>query len=135
MLWERGRYHCLGMETLVYGLGTRTLLLFGHGCSGDRMLLEHESCYGVGMDTLVTVCSLFLCDPMLWEDERYYGLGVVALVSAFIKRWTASWFGHICSRDRMLLEHKRHYGLRMDALVTVCSWNLELIRQRPLTPQ
>ena len=62
MLWERERYHGLGMGALVivcsgntnvimlkarvlwspYDLGTRTLLWFGHGCSGHRMFLEHE---------------------------------------------------------------------------------------------
>ena len=30
---------------------------FGHGCSGERMLLEHERYYGLGMDALVSVCS------------------------------------------------------------------------------
>ena len=29
----------------------------------------------------------------------------------------------------MLLEHERNYILGMDALVTVCSWNLGLVRQ------
>ena len=28
-------------------------LWFGHGCSGERMLLEHERNYGLGMDALV----------------------------------------------------------------------------------
>ena len=32
-------------------------LWFGHGCSGERMLLEHERHYGLGMDALVSVCS------------------------------------------------------------------------------
>ena len=27
----------------------------------------------------------------------------------------------------MLLEHERYYGLGMDALVTVCSWNTNVI--------
>ena len=29
------------------------------GCSGQRMLLEHEWYYGLGMDALVSVCSCF----------------------------------------------------------------------------
>ena len=33
------------------------LAWFGHGCSGNRMLLKHERYYGLGMDALVTVCS------------------------------------------------------------------------------
>ena len=43
-----------------YALGPRTFLIFGHGCSGDPMLLEHErhyeSYYGLGLDALMTVC-------------------------------------------------------------------------------
>ena len=30
---------------------------FGHGCSNDRMLLEHGRYYGLGVEALVTVCS------------------------------------------------------------------------------
>ena len=40
-----------------HALGTRTESWFGHGCSGHRMLLEHERNYGLAMDALVTVCS------------------------------------------------------------------------------
>ena len=40
-----------------YALGTRAEIWFGHGCSGHRMLLEHQRNYGLGMDALVTVCS------------------------------------------------------------------------------
>ena len=32
-------------------------LWFGHGCSGNCMLLENERNYGLGMDALVNVCS------------------------------------------------------------------------------
>ena len=39
-----------------YALETRTFLWLGHGCSGVRMLLEHELYYGLGMDALVTEC-------------------------------------------------------------------------------
>ena len=46
--------------------GTRTLLWFGHGCSVDRMLLEHERNYGLGMDTLVSVCSWNMNVIMVW---------------------------------------------------------------------
>ena len=41
----------------AYALGTRTLLWFGHGCFGQRMLSEHERYYGLGMDALVSVWS------------------------------------------------------------------------------
>ena len=42
-----------------YALEIRTLLWFGHGCSGNRMLSKHERYYGLGMDALVIVCSSF----------------------------------------------------------------------------
>ena len=41
----------------MYAPGTRTDLLFGHGCSGHRMLSGHERNYGLGLDALVTICS------------------------------------------------------------------------------
>ena len=37
-----------------YALGTHTELWFGHGCSGDRMLLEQERNHGLGLDAPVT---------------------------------------------------------------------------------
>ena len=37
-----------------------------HGCSGHRMLLEHERNYGLGMDALVTVCSWNTKGIMVW---------------------------------------------------------------------
>ena len=56
------------MHWRPYALGKRTELWFGHGCSGDRLLLEHERyhCFGMdvyerklglGMDALFAVCS------------------------------------------------------------------------------
>ena len=42
------------MHWFAYALGTRTELQFGHGCTGERMLLEHETNYGLGMDALVS---------------------------------------------------------------------------------
>ena len=39
---------------------------FGHGCFGQRMLLEHELCHRLGMDAL------------LLARERSYGLGMDA---------------------------------------------------------
>ena len=45
-----------------------------HGCSGDRMFLEHERNDGLGMDA---------AGPrMLLEHGRNYGLGMDALVIA-----------------------------------------------------
>ena len=93
--------HDLGMDALIIEC-TRIgrLLWFGHGCSSDRMLLEHERSYGLGMDAPVTVCP---SDRMLLEHERSYGLGMDA------------------PSDRMLLEHERYYGLGM----MVWAWMLQ----------
>ena len=52
-----GRMVWAGMLWFPYALGTRTELWFAHGCSGRRMLLEHERNYGLGMDALGSVCS------------------------------------------------------------------------------
>ena len=108
MVWE-------WMLWSPYALGTRTELWFGHGCSGQRMLLEHERNYDLGMDALVTVCSWNTNGIMVWAWMLWspYALGTR----------TELWFGHGCSGHCMLLEHERNYGLGMDALVTVCSWN------------
>ena len=99
----------------AYALGTRTELWFGHGCSGQRKLLEHERNYGLGMDALVRVCSWNTNGIMVWAWMLWsaYALGTR----------TELWFGHGCSGQRKLLEHERNYGLGMDALVRVCSWN------------
>ena len=158
MLLEHERYHGLGMGALAticswnmnvimvwawmlwqpYALGTRTLSWFGHGCSGNRMLLEHERYHGLGMDAQATVCS--------WNTKRYHGLGMGALATVcswnmnviMVWAWmlwqpyalgtrTLSWFGHGRIGNRMLLEHEHNHGLGMDALATVCSWNTNVI--------
>ena len=195
MLLEHERYYGLGTAALVivcssntnvimvwarmlwssYALGARTLLWFGHGRSGHRILCEHERYYGLDTDALVIVCSwstnvIMVWARMLWssyalgartllwfgrgcsghrmlfEHERYYGLGTHALVivcswsTNVIMVWarmlsssyalgarTLLWFGHACSGHRMLFEHERNYGLGMDALVIVCSRNTNVI--------
>ena len=136
-----------------YALGTRTGLWFGHGCSGQRMLWEHERDYGFGMMlwsayALGTRTGLWFghgCSGqrMFLGHERDYGLGMdAALVSVcsghtneiMVWAWmlwssyalgtrTRLWFGHGCSGQRMFSEHERDYGLGMDALVSVCSGN------------
>ena len=93
MVWAR-------MLWSSYALRTRTLLWFGHGCSGHRMLFEHERYYGLGTDALVIVCSwstnvIMVWARMLWSS---YALGARALL----------WFGHGCSGHRMLLAHERY---------------------------
>ena len=53
-----------------YALGPRTLLIFGHGCSVDPMLLEYErhyeSYYGLGLDALMTACFWNTNVIMVW---------------------------------------------------------------------
>ena len=57
----RRRVLCLqGMKSLFFfalwsAYALPTQLWFGHGCSVDRMLSEHERKYGLGMDALVIV--------------------------------------------------------------------------------
>ena len=126
-------------------LETRTELWFGHGCSGRRMLLEHERNYGLGMDALVAVCSWNTNGLLVWNTNGVvvwawmpYGIMVWGLDALGTELWfevwmlwtpyalgtrTESWFGHGCSGRRMLLEHEQNHGLGMDALVAVCSWN------------
>ena len=91
MAWAR-------MLRSSYALGTRTLFWFGHGCSGHRMLLEHERNYGLGMDALATVCSWNANGIMVWAWMLWspYALGAR----------TELWLGHGCSGNHM-----------------ICSWN------------
>ena len=107
------------MQRSPYALGTRTELWFGHGCSGHRMLLEHERNYGLGMDALVTVCSSNTNGIMVWAWMQWspYAFGAK----------TELRFGHGCNGHHMLLEHEQKYDLGMDALVTVCFWNTNVI--------
>ena len=97
-----------------YAHGTRTELWFGHGCSGHRMLLEHERNYDLGMDA---------GHRMLLEHERNYDLGMDALVTVCSWNTNRIMIWAWSSGHRMLLEHERNYDLGMDALVTVCSWS------------
>ena len=53
MAWARMLERCKNPGVLQISI----LQAHWHGCSGERMLLEHERCYGFGMDALVSVCS------------------------------------------------------------------------------
>ena len=139
MLLEHERNSDLGMDALVSvcswntngimvwawmlwsakALGTRTEICFGHGCSGQRMRLEHERNNALCMDALVSVCSWNTNGIMLWSWTLW---SACALGTR-----TELWFGHGCSDQRMRLEHERNYALSMDALVSVCSWNTSRI--------
>ena len=122
MLFERERYHGLSTDALVivcssktnvimvwtwtlwssYALRTQTLSWFGHGCSGHRMLLEHERYHGLGMDALVIVFSRSTSAIMVWARMLWS--------SYDLRTQTFLWFGHGCSGHRMLSEHERYYG-------------------------
>ena len=114
-------------------LGTRTELKFGHGCSGHRMLLEHERNYGLDMDVLVAVCSwntngIMVWAWVLWSPCSWNTNGILVWAWVLWSPYALGTrmelkFGHGCSGHRMLLEHERNYRLGMDALVSVCSWN------------
>ena len=133
-------------------IGTRTELWFGHGCFGQRTLLERERSYGLGMDALVSVCFSNTNEIMVWawmlwsayalgtRTELWFGhecsVSVCSWNTNGIMVWarmlwsaydfgtrTELWFGHGCSGQSMLLEHERNCDLGMDALVNICSWN------------
>ena len=54
MLLVHERFHGLGMDAIMtICFGIRTLLMFGHGCSVDRMLLARNQNYA---HALMTVC-------------------------------------------------------------------------------
>ena len=139
MLSEHERYHALGMgasptvcsrNTNVimlwawahrqpYALGTRTLSWFGHACSGNRMLSEHERYHALGMGASPTVCSRNTNVIMLWAwaHRQPHAVGTRTL----------SCFGHGRIANRMLSEHERYHALGMGASPTVCSWNRNVI--------
>ena len=64
--------HGLGMDALVIALtATRTELWSRHGCSGERMLLEHERNHGLGIDVLVI--ALIATRTELWSRHGCSG--------------------------------------------------------------
>ena len=81
------------MRLSSYALGTRTLSWFGHGCTSNRMLAEHERSYGLGMDALVIVCSPNTNAIVVWAWMRLssYALGTRTL----------AWCGNGCTCYRM----------------------------------
>ena len=78
MVWARMLWSAYALRTRTllwfghgcsghrYALRTRTLLWFGHGCSRHRMLFEHERYYGLGAYALVIVCSSNANVIMVW---------------------------------------------------------------------
>ena len=101
--------HALGKQAIFlvwawmlwgsYALGTRTVLWFGHGCSGQRMLLEHERYYDLGLGALVKLCSWNTNGLMVWAWMLWsmYALGTR----------TIFWLGPGCSGRRSSLNTNR----------------------------
>ena len=79
--------------------------------------LEHEGYYGSGMGALM--------NRILLEHERYCGSGMDALETRI-----SLWFGHGCSHEPYALGTRTFYGSGMDALVSICSWNTNVIMVR-----
>ena len=103
MVWAR-------MHRSPCARGPRTLLWFGHGCAGHRVLADHERHYGLGMDALVTVCSWTTNVIMVWARMHW---------SPCVRGpRTLLWFGHGCTGHRVFVNHERYYGLSIYALVT-----------------
>ena len=77
------------MLWIACALETQAELWFGHGCSDDRMFLEHERNYSLGMDALVSVCFWNTSGIMVWAWMHWlaYVFGTRAEL----------WFGHGCS--------------------------------------
>ena len=114
------------MPWLPYVSGPRTLLWFGHGWTGYRVLLDHERYYDLSMDALLTVRSWTTNVIMVWAWMQNTNVIMVwawmpGLPYALEPR-TLLWFGHACDASRVLLDRERYYGLGMDAVVTVCFW-------------
>ena len=86
-----------------YALGTRTLLWFGHGCSGDCMFLEHERYYSLGMDARIIVC--------FWNTSVIKGMDALVSKCSWNMNIIMVWAG--CSGHRMLLEQERYSALGM----------------------
>ena len=57
--WPATRHCCASRDDCLLIACTRktnVIIWFGHGCTGDRMHLEHESYCGLGMDALAIKC-------------------------------------------------------------------------------
>ena len=99
--------------------GPRTLLWFEHGCTGHRVLVDHERYHDLGMDALVTVCSWTTNVIVVWARMHWSPCARGPR--------TLLWVGHGCTGHLVFVDHERYYGLSMDALVTVCSWTTNVI--------
>ena len=89
-------------------LGTRTLLWFGHECSGYCMLWEHEQHYGLGMDAVVIGCT------------RNTNVSIPLLPHIPPTQSSETSQNRVRKSPR-LLKHERYHGLGKDALVIRCS--------------
>ena len=102
-----------------YALGTRTELWFGHGCSGDRVVLVHEMKYGFGMDAPVTVCFWNTNGVMVWAWMLWwpYALGTRTEVrfghgccgKTYTIGWMLSWSPRGCSAKNAMRGGSRDF--------------------------
>ena len=137
---KQEHYYGLGMDGLVSACSRSTdvIMVFGHGCTGKRMLSKHERYCGLRMDGLVTLCSRNTNVIMVWAWMHWQAYA--------FETQTLFPFGHGCTGNRMLSRHERYYGLGMDAaqvngmlskheryhslgmdaLVAVCSRNMKV---------
>ena len=77
-----GKMRLKGLRWLSVQIRTRTLLWFGHGCSVNRMQLEHGRYYGLGMDAVGNACNwstdiivVWAWMPLAWLRKHVVGLG------------------------------------------------------------
>ena len=71
------------------------------------------------MHALVAVCSRNANVIMVWAW--------VLWSPNALKTRTSFWFEHGCFGHCVLSEHEHYYGLSMGAVITVCSWNTNVI--------
>ena len=104
------------LVTLSYALGTRTKSWLGHGCSNNRMLLEHEP------NLAWHGCS---GNRMHWNTNdfwfRHACFANRVLLKHVLLEQEEVWFRHGCSVNECSWNTTELWSLGMDALATVCS--------------
>ena len=84
-------------------IGNTNLIMFGHGCSGNRMRSEHERYHALGVGVVAVGCTRNTNVIMVWRR--------VLPQSDALGTRTSSCFGHGCCRNWMHSEHKRYSAL------------------------
>ena len=89
------------------------LSLFGLGCAGSRVRLEHQCYYGLGMDALLTVCT--------WNTN------VMMVLATECSENVAVCWGLGCGDNQMQIEQGYYHGVGMDAPITGWSWSMDVV--------